>query len=329
MEALQPNPRMIAELGMTLSNGVSLAKSITIPEDSYGVLAKDGDPAGVLQPGIHVILEGQYPSLKLRSQWGNSSEPALDAVCYLVRSDVADVAWTGRLYLDGPRALTYYEMRGRLTLRIVDPQAFANSALSQAFVLAEEHTQRDGSPFTNWAKATLGDAVRFLVIAGDELGPICASHAVQEVVNANPMPAARVLATVFELQNAAGEVLIGMLAQRGIQLHQFSLGAITGPAQIECQMCGAVGVPISLASYLRTVSLLFVRFQAHRAGPSCRKCALTIGVGYTLTTLVMGWWGLYGIVLSPFFIALNLYNITKVLVTARAVGTPTPPPALE
>lgn len=82
-----------------------------------------------------------------------------------------------------------------------------------------------------------------------------------------------------------------------------------GPAMAHkfgrCDFCGAQA-PVHQASYRQNTGMLIMRQTRHFEGRACRQCSHDLFVRTTLHTLVLGWWGMISMVLTPFFIVNNL-----------------------
>jgi hypothetical protein len=60
-------------------------------------------------------------------------------------------------------------------------------------------------------------------------------------------------------------------------------------------------------------------------GPLCRECGLVAWRRMTVQTLLLGWWGLASIVLTPVTLVLNAVALVKLLRTPAAPAEPPPP----
>jgi hypothetical protein len=60
-------------------------------------------------------------------------------------------------------------------------------------------------------------------------------------------------------------------------------------------------------------------------GPLCRQCGLVAWRRMTVQTLLLGWWGLASIVLTPVTLVLNSIALVKLLRTPAAPAVPCAP----
>jgi len=60
-------------------------------------------------------------------------------------------------------------------------------------------------------------------------------------------------------------------------------------------------------------------------GPLCRQCGLVAWRRMTLQTLLLGWWSLVSVVLTPVTLVLNAVALVKLLHTPAAAAEPAAP----
>jgi hypothetical protein len=75
--------------------------------------------------------------------------------------------------------------------------------------------------------------------------------------------------------------------------------------QSTCAGCGTRG-PVMEVRYHQNTGMLFMRQSQSYIGLVCRRCSSDVFVRMTLHNLVLGWWGMISMVLTPLFIANNL-----------------------
>ena len=72
-----------------------------------------------------------------------------------------------------------------------------------------------------------------------------------------------------------------------------------------CQACG-VEAPTKYVAFYQNIGALVMRFSRSAEGNMCKSCIHSTFWQYTLTTLVLGWWGVISFIVTPFFILNNL-----------------------
>ena|SRR5262245_39290302 len=81
--------------------------------------------------------------------------------------------------------------------------------------------------------------------------------------------------------------------------------AAAGPVYRPCQACGEMG-PTATVTFRKNIGALVVRFSNEIKGALCKKCVNKYFWSWTLTTLVVGWWGVISFFITPFNIISNI-----------------------
>ena len=90
-------------------------------------------------------------------------------------------------------------------------------------------------------------------------------------------------------------------------------GAAPVPAQeIQCQGCG-LRVPTKLVTIYQNIGMVMARQTTETSGNFCRRCIRKYVVSYSLTTLVLGWWGMISFIMTPFLLVANVIVYLKSL----------------
>jgi hypothetical protein len=87
-----------------------------------------------------------------------------------------------------------------------------------------------------------------------------------------------------------------------------------------CQNCGR-RAPTKYIEIYQNIGALIVRFTKSIKGNLCKKCINDYFWPYTLTTLILGWWGIISFIITPFIL---LNNIGRYL-----VALPLPHPRMD
>ena len=90
-----------------------------------------------------------------------------------------------------------------------------------------------------------------------------------------------------------------------------------------CQSCG-VEAPTKYVAFYQNIGALVMRFSKSAEGNLCKSCIHGTFWQFTLTTLVLGWWGLISLIVSPFFILNNVFRYLFCLAM-----DPVPPGAVQ
>ena len=72
-----------------------------------------------------------------------------------------------------------------------------------------------------------------------------------------------------------------------------------------CQACGA-NAPTRYVEFFLNVGMLFRRYERSIKGRMCKPCIHYHFWENTLVTLLMGWWGVISLIVTPFFLLNNL-----------------------
>lgn len=74
-----------------------------------------------------------------------------------------------------------------------------------------------------------------------------------------------------------------------------------------CQVCG-VEAPTKYVAFYQNIGALVMRFSKTAQGNMCKSCISSTFWQYTLTSLVLGWWGLISLIVNPYFIVNNVFR---------------------
>src|SRR5262249_52307306 len=95
-----------------------------------------------------------------------------------------------------------------------------------------------------------------------------------------------------------------------------------------CQACG-VEAPTKYVAFYQNIGALILRFSKSAQGELCKSCIQKYFWQFTLTNLVLGWWGVISFFVTPFFL---LNNIVRYLLCLGMEPVPegaTPPRLTE
>ncbi len=74
-----------------------------------------------------------------------------------------------------------------------------------------------------------------------------------------------------------------------------------------CQRCG-VEAATKHVTFYQNIGLLVMRLGGEADGEMCKSCIHRVFWSYTLITLLLGWWGLISLVLTPVFLLNNIFR---------------------
>jgi len=308
---------LIALHGAT-AGGVMLGSRLVIPAGHAGVVVKDGKPLDTLAAGDHLLEPGLLPGLMQKVRGRNWAGPdpsgaALPAAVFLVPVETpAALAWRKQAVLSRSAAhgLTYTTLEGRCEVRITDPARFC------------------GAVFAAGGRAlSAGEASPAQVAAAFLRGGVGARAG--EAVSAMALPPDQAVRAREAIRSAAGQAAAEWLAGAGALCTVFDLDSVAEPDRTPCAGCGSRVAPTGYGVFHRTISLLYIRFTAKKEGNFCVSCAWKIGGGYSGVTLVLGWWGLIGLVTTPVYLAQNLYYLTRIVSGPKAAPRQGPPAPVE
>lgn len=300
------------------AGGVMLGSRLVIPTGYAGVVVKDGKPLDTLAAGDHLLEPSLLPGLmqSVRGRGAAARDPsgaALPAAVFLVPVGTPTVLpWRKQAVLSKSVAygLTYTALAGRCEVQVTDPARFC------------------GAVFAAGSKAlSAGEASPAQVAAAFLSGGVGARAG--EAVQVMGLPPDQAVRAREAIRSAAGQAAAEWLAGAGVLCTLFDLDSVAEPDRTPCAGCGSQVAPTGYGVFHRTISLLYIRFTAKKEGNFCVPCAWKIGGGYSGATLVLGWWGLIGLVTTPVYLAQNLYYLTRIVSGPKAVPRQGPPAPVE
>ncbi len=74
-----------------------------------------------------------------------------------------------------------------------------------------------------------------------------------------------------------------------------------------CQSCG-IEAPTRKVAFYQNIGALIMRFSQSVDGLLCKNCIHRNFWKMTLTTLVLGWWGIISLIVTPIFLLNNIFR---------------------
>jgi hypothetical protein len=91
-----------------------------------------------------------------------------------------------------------------------------------------------------------------------------------------------------------------------------------------CQGCG-IEAPTRYVEFYQNIGALVMRFHKSIKGNLCKSCVHKRFWEFTLTNLLLGWWGMISLVVTPIFILNNVGRYLMCLGMATAPPDAAPP----
>ncbi|MGI4790612.1 MAG: SPFH domain-containing protein [Janthinobacterium lividum] len=297
----------ILELHGATLQGLTLGSHLVIPEGTAGVVVKDSKPLDVLPPGDHLLESSLLPLTlqKLKIKPGALPTGPLPAAVFLVQTQSPfTVPWRCQAILSKnvKSGLTYTTLEGRTTVQVTDPGRFCGTVLGGA------------GPELSSGALTPAQAVT-KVLAGN-----LQALAADAVPKLNILPE-QAASAQEAIRTNVGHAAAGWLASAGLHCTAFDLDAVAAPRRTPCVVCKSATAPTGYALFQRNISLFYVRYTAKKEGNFCVPCALKTAGAYNGVMLVIGWWGLLGLIFAPIYFAQNLYYLTRILTGPKLAST--------
>ena len=139
-----------------------------------------------------------------------------------------------------------------------------------------------------------------------------------EAVSAMDLPPDQAARAGEAIRASAGQAGAAWLSGVGAACTSFDVDSVTEPDRTPCAGCGSQVALTGYGVFHRNISLLYQRFTARKEGNFCTPCAWKISAGYNGVMLVLGWWGLIGLVLTLVYSVQNLCNLTWIVSGPKA-----------
>jgi hypothetical protein len=215
-------------------------------------------------------------------------------------------------------------LAGRAQIRITEPRLFVSAVLGCWHSRAEERGQLPSlaSP-TGSGEAWAADVIERLP---EQAEAVVARAIADQVAHV----AAEVLSCLAEhslaietIRARAQAPVEAWLRHAGMRLEGFGVDELPEPASGPCESCGSFEAPTAYATFHRNISLFVVRFHSRREGYYCFPCGVKIGLLENLIMLVGGWWGIIGLIVTPFLMLWNFYAIIRLWIGPRVSASET------
>lgn len=95
-----------------------------------------------------------------------------------------------------------------------------------------------------------------------------------------------------------------------------------------CKRCGSYA-PLRNTAFHRHIGMIVLMQHSRIETHLCRRCIDEVFWNYTLTTLLLGWWGVMSFFITPFILLYNLYSYCRALSLPQGAAQPirtVPPP---
>jgi hypothetical protein len=317
-DLLNPRLDLIREYESSITEGLRIGQPVDVPLGWSGVLVTtNANMVDVLKPGSHVIHPANLPLLGNHVKLGTEPGAPVGACLLLVNCSLQDLAWNDGIVVTRGRrhGMTEGSVSGTFQFRVIDPASFMRLRMREALDVAKEAGDallevypqfgRCGKKAPGIARAALPDIAGWLIQAN-------ISGILSAIFEASTLSPEEVNRHRSDIQSATEESLKHGLEQSGSMLVSFQLDEIRRVVHCPCVSCGSEAAPTAYATFRRNISLFYLRFTSDLSGNFCVPCAWKTGVANNLIMLVAGWWGIIGLVLTPFFLIGNTYHLISV-----------------
>ncbi|HEU4752716.1 MAG TPA: SPFH domain-containing protein [Armatimonadota bacterium] len=303
------------------AGGFFAGAPLTVPEGFVAVVVLRGEALDLLLPGAYTLDAARLPLLALKARLEAGGKKPIPASIFLVRTGQPGwVSWESELLLSQSRAtgMVVNRVSGRVTFRVHDARRFLQGLFSAARASKAQpksfQLSLGSAPVTGPGEVA-GSGTAALVANG--VGEIAAG-----AIAGRPVAELTAPGALERLGPAVEHAISQGMLDLGLVALGTAVDAVSPPELAPCAGCGRSDRSRAFAIFRWTVSLFYIRFHGQRGGNFCIPCGLPVCLGYTALALVMGWWGIIGLVLTPVFLAMNLYNLGGLLLKQR-----TAPPA--
>ncbi len=85
------------------------------------------------------------------------------------------------------------------------------------------------------------------------------------------------------------------------------------PEAIAVQPCAVckLQVPTAVLRFRQNIGMVVMRKTATMSGHLCRRCSRAYFSNFTLSTLLLGWWGYISLFVTPFDVISNVWQFMK------------------
>jgi hypothetical protein len=322
--------RLVQEYGTTAHGGFPLGSALVVPPDHVALIVRRGEALDLFHEGAYILDAADLPLLGQKIRLDRAGEKPVQAAIFLIRVDwVEALPWKAEFIITQSRreGITQSAMHGQAMVRVTDPRRFFLAVFQGASNVARGSNQAQSFRLTPGAGKIAAQAVGSVAglsdtLLGDTLAGVALATLKGWTIGEFLAPDAR-----EQFQPVVADAIANALPQYGVECAAVQLDAITPPALAPCVRCGSQARPATYAVFRSNVSLLHVRFTSEQGGNFCLPCGLQVGLGYTVLTLLLGWWGVIGFCLTPFFLLMNLFNMGGLLFFRKQPGTAAPSPA--
>ncbi len=314
---------LIRPIASSDSRGAPVGIAVEVPAGRTLLVLHQGKVADARPPGSYVLGPEWVPRAQVVPASVGGQKILSEVTLYLLRTElITNCPWTSVIpYPSGPwRALLRCHAQGRITFQLTDPRVFFEGLFKelrevgqdqgmQSFKLAQP--SRNGVSFATEHIGSMADGV---------IQNLAVTSTIEECSRTPP----RNLGTGTMVSSLPADQQMRILAQLardaptlGITVTDYHLDRLSRPEPVPCAACGTVGKVTGKGTFHWNVSLFVVRYQGSKEGPFCKACALVSWLGSTALTVVAGWWGVIGLLVSPFLIMINLYHLLHILCRQR------------
>ncbi len=98
---------------------------------------------------------------------------------------------------------------------------------------------------------------------------------------------------------------------------------------MRCQSCGDSG-PTKHVVFYQNIGMVIMRSSKTVEGELCKACINQVFWKFTLTTAVLGWWGMISLIVTPLFLINNIGRfLGTISMKPHAIAPPAPHPTAD
>lgn len=311
--------KLIEELWMSSQYGIPQGEIIDVQAGSIGLIVRNGETLYRLAPNHYLLSDEYFPGLKLNRSF-NGQKPAYDAIYYSLCTDPLEpISWELQFVSKSSvkEGASFTSLQGTYEIRVSDPSLFfqrvsselqadaKNINLEKSFQLTNARKQQDKFVADNIA-AKSESVVTSLITAA--LATVMSNQNIVVITQKTDLDSMK--KELFDLIKSEME-------SYGMTLISLTVDSISAIQSLPCQICFQNDSPVAYVGFYSNVSLFIVRYYSQHIGYFCTTCSLKKFFSMTGVTLLMGWWGIIGAIISPFLILFNLFNLCKLALCRR------------
>ena len=326
MADMNVSASLVEELCTSSIYGIPEGHTLDVRPGWCAVIVQDGTILYVLNPHVYWLTRDAFPLLQpLPIQPG--TQPMLRGTIYLICTDDVVLAWELPMVRKArwSEGASFENVRGRYGIRVTNPPQFLTSVYRRLHESASQSGVTRSFQLTQPNPNAGRGVVTFLAAEANRFASPFLEKALRVMEIKSRPEKGPMMPDPGAAQNEIGHMIAPHLNANGAQLLFLTVDSVSGRASVPCEACGSDARPTGQVSFNSNISLFVVRFMRSRQGCFCVLCAGKYFLEHTGITLVAGWWGVIGCLISPILIGGNIVSMGKSLFRIRRPHTPLAP----